>query len=154
MSLKAQLTESMKNAMRAQEKARLQTIRLIQANIKQVEVDEGRREEGLTDHEILVVLDKMLKQRRDSITQFVAGGRQDLADKEQSEILIIQEFLPQPLTDAEVTQLIEEAAQLVGAKTMADMGKLMNELKPKLQGRADMTAVSATIKKILGAPTD
>ena len=154
MSLKAQLTEAMKAAMRAQEKARLETIRLIQASIKQIEVDEGRREDGLTDSEVLVVLDKMLKQRRDSITQFIAGDRQDLADKEQREILIIQEFLPKPLTEDEITQLIREAVKTVDAKTMADMGKLMAELKPKLQGRADMTAVSATIKKTLTAPTD
>lgn len=148
-TLKAQLTDAMKNAMRAQERARLETIRLMQSSIKQIEVDQGKREEGLNDQEILVVLDKMVKQRRDAIAQFVAGNRQDLADKELAEIAIIQEFLPQPLTAAEIKQLIEEAVKAVDAKTMADMGKIMNELKPKLQGRADMTQVSAQIKEIL-----
>lgn len=148
-TIKAQLTDAMKNAMRAKEQARLETIRLMQANIKQIEVDQGKRDAGLDDQEILAVLDKMVKQRRDSIAQFVAGGRQDLADKEQAEIVIIQEFLPQPLSTAEIAQLIKEAVTKTDAKTMADMGKIMNELKPQLQGRADMTKVSAQIKEIL-----
>ena len=106
MSLQAQITEAMKAAMRAQEKARLETIRLIQASIKQIEVDQGKRETGLSDEEILVVLDKMVKQRRDAAEQFIAGNRQDLADKELSEILIVQEFSPKALTDDEVEATI------------------------------------------------
>jgi uncharacterized protein YqeY len=150
MLLKATITNAMKDAMRAQDKTRLETIRLIQAAIKQVEVDQGKREEGLNDTEILAVLDKMLKQRRDAIEQFVAGGRQDLADKEQQEILVIQHFLPKALGEEEIKAEIENAIAAVGAKTMADMGKVMNLLKPKLQGRADMSKVSASIKELLG----
>jgi hypothetical protein len=148
-TIKAQLTDAMKNAMRAQDKPRLETIRLMQSSVKQIEVDQGKREEGLTDAEVLEVLAKMVKQRRDSIAQFTAGGRQDLADKEQAEILIIQEFLPIPLTAEEIKQLIEVAIAATGAQSMADMGKIMTELKPALQGRADMTQVSAQIKQIL-----
>ena len=150
MSLQAQITEAMKAAMRAQEKARLETIRLIQASIKQIEVDQGKRETGLSDEEILVVLDKMVKQRRDAAEQFIAGNRQDLADKELSEILIVQEFSPKALTDDEVEAIVKQTIADVGAKTMADMGKLMAALKPQLQGRADMTKVSAKIKQLLG----
>ncbi len=150
-SLKATITEAMKNAMRAQEKSRLETIRLIQASIKQIEVDQGKRDAGLTDDEILVVLDKMQKQRRDSIDQFLAGNRPDLAEKEKAEMLIIQEFLPQALTEAEVETLIKKAMSVTSAKTMSDMGKLMAELKPKLQGRTDMSNVSAKIKQLLSA---
>ncbi len=150
MLLKATITNAMKDAMRAQDKTRLETIRLIQAAIKQVEVDQSKREEGLNDTEILAVLDKMLKQRRDAIEQFVAGGRQDLADKEQQEILVIQHFLPKALSEEEIKAEIENAIAAVGAKTMADMGKVMNLLKPKLQGRADMSKVSASIKELLG----
>ena len=149
-SLKAAITDAMKNSMRAQEKARLETIRLIQSSIKQVEIDQGKRETGLTDDEILAVLDKMQKQRRDSVEQFVAGNRPDLAEKEEAEMAIIQEFLPKALTESEVEQLIKDAMAATGAKAMADMGKLMAELKPKLQGRADMSKVSGQIKKLLG----
>lgn len=149
MSLKTALTEAMKTAMRAQDKGRLEVIRLMQAAIKQVEVDQGKRDEGLNDAEVLAVLDKMVKQRRDAVEQFIAGARQDLADKENFEIGIIQEFLPQALTEAEVESHIKEAIATIGAKTMADMGKVMNDLKPKLQGRADMTKVSAQIKALL-----
>jgi hypothetical protein len=135
--------------MRAQDKPRLETIRLIQASIKQIEVDQGKRDEGLTDAEVLAVLDKMVKQRRDSIEQFTAGNRLDLAEKEQTEVSVIQEFLPQALTESEVDQLIAEALQAVDAKGMGDMGKVMAELKPKIQGRADAGAVSAKIKQAL-----
>jgi uncharacterized protein YqeY len=150
MSLKATLMDAMKTAMRAQDKARLEVIRLIQASIKQVEVDQGKRDEGLNDAEVLAVLDKMVKQRRDAIEQFIAGGRQDLADKEQHEVSVIQEFLPQPLSEEEIEAHIKEAIAATGAKAMADMSRVMTELKPKLQGRADMGKVSAKIKALLG----
>ncbi|MCD6048147.1 MAG: GatB/YqeY protein [Gammaproteobacteria bacterium] len=150
MSLKATLMDAMKTAMRAQDKARLEVIRLIQASIKQVEVDQGKRDEGLNDAEVLAVLDKMVKQRRDAIEQFVAGSRQDLADKERHEVSVIQEFLPQPLSEDEIEAHIKEAIAATGAKVMADMSKVMTELKPKLQGRADMGKVSAKIKALLG----
>jgi len=149
MSLRATLTDAMKNAMRAQDKARLEVIRLMQAAIKQIEVDQGKRDEGLNDAEILAVLDKMVKQRKDSIEQFIAGGRQDLADKEKAEIAVIQDFLPAALSDDEIAAHIESAIQSTGAKVMADMSRVMATLKPLLQGRADMTKVSAKIKEKL-----
>ena len=148
MSLKVQITDSMKEAMRAQDKARLDTIRLMQAAIKQVEVDQGKRETGLNDTEILAVLDKMVKQRRDAAEQFIAGNRKDLADKELAEITVIQHFLPKALSETEVNALIQEAIHTVNAKTMADMSKVMTALKPKLQGRADMGKVSGMIKQL------
>ena len=143
MSLKDQLKDQQKLAMLAKDKARLGAIRLLMAEIKQREVD-TRVELG--DQEILAVVTKMVKQRRDSITQFEAAGRQDLADKESAEIVVLQEFLPQQLTDAEIAALIEQAVAESGAAVMADMGKVMAVLKPKIQGRADVGAVSAQVK--------
>ncbi|WP_323964206.1 GatB/YqeY domain-containing protein [Aeromonas hydrophila] len=143
MSLKDQLKDQQKLAMLAKDKARLGTIRLLMAEIKQREVD--TRVE-LNDQDILAVVTKMVKQRRDSISQFEAAGRQDLADKESAEIVVLQEFLPQQLTAAEIAALIEQAIAESGAAVMADMGKVMAVLKPKIQGRADVGAVSAQVK--------
>lgn len=148
MDLKERITEDMKAAMRARDKDRLGVIRLIQAAIKQREVDERIT---LDDTQVLAALDKMLKQRRDSITQFESGGRQDLADKEKFEVNIIQEFMPQALTDAEIDTLIDDVMNQTGAASIKDMGKVMSALKPRIQGRADAGAVSAKIKQRLGA---
>ncbi|EKB23877.1 hypothetical protein HMPREF1170_01076 [Aeromonas veronii AMC35] len=143
MSLKDQLKDQQKLAMFAKDKARLGAIRLLMAEIKQREVD-TRIE--LNDEDILAVVTKMVKQRRDSISQFEAAGRQDLADKESAEIVVLQEFLPQQLTADEIAALIEQAITESGAAVMADMGKVMAVLKPKIQGRADVGAVSAQVK--------
>ncbi|MGV2705211.1 GatB/YqeY domain-containing protein [Aeromonas salmonicida] len=143
MSLKDQLKDQQKLAMLARDKARLGAIRLLMAEIKQREVD-SRIE--LNDEDILAVVTKMVKQRRDSISQFEAAGRQDLADKESAEIVVLQEFLPQQLTADEIAALIEQAVTESGAAVMADMGKVMAVLKPKIQGRADVGAVSAQVK--------
>ena len=143
MSLKDQLKDQQKLAMLAKDKARVGAIRLLMAEIKQREVD--TRVE-LNDEDILAVVTKMVKQRRDSISQFEAAGRQDLADKESAEILVLQEFLPQQLTAEEIAVLIEQAITESGAAVMADMGKVMAVLKPKIQGRADVGAVSAQVK--------
>ncbi|MBZ6073821.1 GatB/YqeY domain-containing protein [Aeromonas schubertii] len=143
MSLKDLLKDQQKAAMLAKQKARLGTIRLLMAEIKQREVD-TRTELG--DEEILAVVTKMVKQRRDSIAQFEAAGRQDLADIESAEIVVLQEFLPQQLTAEEIAALIEQAVADTGAAAMADMGKVMGVLKPKIQGRADVGAVSAQVK--------
>ncbi|MFB2887858.1 GatB/YqeY domain-containing protein [Aeromonas veronii] len=143
MSLKDQLKDQQKLAMLAKDKARLGAIRLLMAEIKQREVD-TRIE--LNDEDILAVVTKMVKQRRDSISQFEAAGRQDLADKESAEIVVLQEFLPQQLTADEITALIEQTITESGAAVMADMGKVMAVLKPKIQGRADVGAVSAQVK--------
>ncbi|MFM4680319.1 GatB/YqeY domain-containing protein [Aeromonas media] len=146
MSLKDQLKDQQKLAMLAKDKARLGAIRLLMAEIKQREVD--TRVE-LNDEDILAVVTKMVKQRRDSISQFEAAGRQDLADKESAEILVLQEFLPQQLTAEEIAVLIEQAITESGAAVMADMGKVIAVLKPKIQGRADVGAVSAQVKTSL-----
>lgn len=143
MSLKDQLKDQQKLAMLAKDKQRLGAIRLLMAEIKQREVD--TRVE-LDDQDILAVVTKMVKQRRDSISQFEAAGRQDLADKESAEIVVLQEFLPQQLTAAEIAALVEQAIAESGAAVMADMGKVMAVLKPKIQGRADVGAVSAQVK--------
>ncbi|MEV3835893.1 GatB/YqeY domain-containing protein [Aeromonas allosaccharophila] len=143
MPLKDQLKDQQKLAMLAKDKARLGAIRLLMAEIKQREVD-TRIE--LNDEDILAVVTKMVKQRRDSISQFEAAGRQDLADKESAEIVVLQEFLPQQLTADEIAALIEQAITESGAAVMADMGKVMAVLKPKIQGRADVGAVSAKVK--------
>ena len=147
-SLKEQITADMKDAMRAKDKDSLGTIRLIQAAIKQREVDERIE---LDDSQVLAVLDKMVKQRRDSITQYRDAGREELAAKEEAEISIIQKYLPAALSEAEIDTLIEEAIGSSGAQSMQDMGKVMAQLKPKLQGRADMGSVSARIKARLSA---
>ena len=145
--LKAQINEAMKAAMRAKEKERLGTIRLILAEIKKVEVDERIDPD---DVRVTSILDKMVKQRRDSIKQFTDAGRDELAAKEQSEIVVIQEFLPQPLSAEEIASLIEEAIASTGAASMQDMGKVMGLLKPQMAGRADMGKVSGLIKQRLG----
>lgn len=142
-SLKERITDDMKSAMRNKDKARLQTIRLILSAIKQQEVD-TRAE--LDDTAILAILDKLVKQRRDSIQQYEAAERTDLADQEKSEIVIIQEYLPQQLTDEEIDALIAEALETTGASAMSDMGKVMGMIKPKAQGRADMGKISGMIK--------
>jgi uncharacterized protein YqeY len=146
MSLKDQITDDMKAAMRAKESARLATIRLLTAAIKQKEVDERIE---LTDEHVLAVIEKMIKQRKDSITQFEAGGRQDLADIEKSELVILSAYMPAALSDAEVQSEVSAAVAAVGAAGPQDMGKVMAVLKPKLAGRADMTAVSAMVKAAL-----
>ncbi|MEB4591944.1 GatB/YqeY domain-containing protein [Candidatus Thiothrix sp. Deng01] len=143
MSLKAQITEDMKIAMRAQDKARLGVIRLILAAIKQQEVD--TRSE-LDEAAILVVLDKMTKQRRESIRQYSDAGRDDLVSQEEFELGVIQAYLPQPLNDNELADLIGQAINETGAASMRDMGKVMNWLKPKVQGRTDMGQLSNLIK--------
>ena len=145
--LKAQINEAMKAAMRAKEKERLGTIRLILAEIKKVEVDERIDPD---DVRVTSILDKMVKQRRDSIKQFTDAGRDELAAKEQTEIEVIQEFLPQPLSEEEIASLIEEAIASTGATSMQDMGKVMGLLKPQMAGKADMGKVSGLIKQRLG----
>ncbi|WP_456416462.1 GatB/YqeY domain-containing protein [Thiolapillus sp.] len=145
-ALKQRITDDMKAAMKGGDKSRLGVIRLILAAIKQIEVDERI---ALDDARVLSVLDKMVKQRRDSIAQYENAGRTELADQEKFEIGIIQEYLPQQLSDDEISALIDEAMAATGAASMKDMGKIMGMLKPKLQGRADMGAVSARIKQKL-----
>ncbi len=141
--LKTKLTEAMKDAMRAQDKERLGAIRLATAAIKQIEVDERVE---LDDARVLAVLEKMIKQRRESVAAFEAGGRPELAAKETAEIVVLQGFLPAQLSDAEIDALIVEAIAEVGAKEPRDMGKVMNVLRPKLSGRADTGAVSQKVK--------
>jgi len=143
MTLKETLSEDMKTAMRAKDSEKLATIRLINAAIKQREVDE-RIELG--DDQVLSVIEKMIKQRKDSITQFEAGGRQDLADKEKSEIAVLAAYMPAQMSEAEVQAEVASAVTQTGASGPQDMGKVMAVLKPKLAGRADMTAVSALVK--------
>lgn len=147
-ALKAQITDDMKNAMRAGDKAKLGTVRLILAAIKQVEVDTRT---DLDDQEVITLLDKMQKQRRESITQFEAANRTDLADKEKQELEIIQVYLPEQLSPEDIGTMLTEAITETGASSMRDMGKVMAILKPKLQGRADMSAVSAQLKSLLNA---
>jgi uncharacterized protein YqeY len=143
VSLKDKLQQDMKDAMRGGDKARLGIIRLILAAVKQREVDERIE---LDDAQITTVLDKMSKQRRDSLQQYEKAGRDDLAGQEQFELDILKSYLPEQLGDAEIDALIEEAVQATGASSMKDMGKVMGQLKNKLQGRADMGAVSGKIK--------
>lgn len=147
MSLKAHITDDMKTAMRAHDKPRLGVIRLILAAIKQQEVD--TRQE-LDDTAVLAILDKMIKQRRESIRQYSDAGRTDLADQEFFEVGIIQTYMPQPLTEAELDTLIAQGIQETSATSVRDMGKVMNWLKPKAQGRTDMGKVSGLIKARLG----
>jgi len=145
--LKTQLTDDMKAAMKGGDKSRLAVIRLINAAIKQREVDERIE---LNDEQVLAVLDKMVKQRRDSIKQYTDAGRTDLADLEQAEVEIIQGYLPAALSDEEIAAIIEQAISETGASSMADMGKVMGKVKPQVQGRADMGAVSGLVKAKLG----
>ena len=146
MSLKERITEDMKASMRAGDKERLAGIRLILAAIKQREVDERIQ---LDDTQVLAVLDKMIKQRRESITQFEAGGRADLVARESAELAVLQGYLPAQLSDAEVEGAIRAAIASTGATTMKDMGKVMAAVKPQVQGRTDMGALSARIKALL-----
>ncbi|UZP73949.1 GatB/YqeY domain-containing protein [Candidatus Paraluminiphilus aquimaris] len=147
-SLVATIKAAMKAAMKAREKARLSTIRLIQAEFKRVEVDERIE---IDDPRALAIMDKMVKQRRDSVTQFQNAGRDELAAIELAEIAVIQEFLPQQLSEAEIVVIIDEALAGIDATGMAAMGSLMGVIKPKLQGRADMGAVSKIVKAKLTA---
>ena len=147
MSLKERITDDMKAAMRSGEKERLGLIRMITAAIKQREVDERIT---LDDAQVLSVLEKMIKQRKESLVQFQAGNRQDLVDKEAAEITLLQGYLPSQLSDAEIDALIGQAIAATGAASIKDMGKVMGLIKSQAQGRADMAAVGAKIKAKLG----
>jgi uncharacterized protein YqeY len=144
--LKARIQEDMKSAMRAQDKQRLSVIRLILAAIKQIEVDERI---VLTDSQVLTVLDKMVKQRRESIMHFEQASRQDLVDKEVFEVEVICTYLPEPLAAAEVTRLITQAIAELGAQSVKDMGKVMQHIKPHVEGRVDMKIVGEQVKQLL-----
>ena len=146
MSLKDRITDDMKSAMRAGEKERLATIRLALAAIKQREVDERI---VLDDSQLLAIVEKMIKQRKEAIIQFEAGKRADLVAKEQAEIAVLQAYLPAQMSDAEIDALIAEAIAATGAASIKDMGKVMGAVKAKAQGKADMGAVSARIKQKL-----
>ena len=146
MGLKEKVTEDMKAAMRARDAQRLGAIRLLTAAIKQKEVDERIE---LDDAQVQAIIDKMIKQRRDSISQFEAGGRQDLADAEKRELAVLAEYMPAALSDAEIQAEVAAAVASTGAAGPQDMGRVMAVLKPKLAGRADMTAVSGLVKSAL-----
>jgi len=146
MTLKNRILDDMKNAMRAQEKEKLGVIRLIQAAIKQYEVDERK---DVDDNQVLIILEKMLKQRRESIAQFEQAKRDDLVKQEKFEMELIHTYMPTPLSESEIEEIIKNAVTKTGAKTMQEMGKIMAEVKPLLFGRADMSAVSAKIKQQL-----
>ena len=147
MSLKGQILDDIKTAMKAGDKDRLKVLRLVSAAIKQVEVDERTE---LDDVAVLGILNKMVKQRRDSITQYTDGNRQDLADIEAAEIVVIETYLPTKLSDDELEEMIDEAIAQSGAENIRDMGKVMGMIKTKAAGRADMGAVGAMVKKRLG----
>ena len=147
MSLKTELQTAMKDAMRAKDKARLSIVRMMLADIKRVEVDERTE---LDDDRILAILDKMQKQRRDSLAQYEAAGRQDLADTEKAELEVIVQFLPAALSADELQALVQSAITESGAQSMKDMGQVMAILKPQVQGRADMSQVSKQVKAQLG----
>ncbi len=144
--LKHRLQEDMKTALKAKDKERLGTVRLILAAIKQREIDERI---SLDDEAVLVVLDKAAKQRRESIQQYSAAHRQDLVEQEQTELAIIESYLPEKLDEATLQTLVREAISLSGAATVKDMGKVMAILKPQVQGRVDMTQLGATVKELL-----
>lgn len=146
MSLKAEITEAMKVAMRDKDKARLGAIRLILAAIKQIEVDERI---NVDDQRVLSILDKMRKQRKDSIRQFSSAGREDLVAIEQNELDVIAEFMPAALSAEDVSSIVQQAIEESGASGMQDMGKVMGLVKPKVQGRADMAAISQLVKAAL-----
>lgn len=145
--LNTQLRDAVKAAMRAGDKPRLATLRMVSAAIKQKEVDERR---SLEDADVLAILDKMVKQRRESVEQYEAAGRAELVAAERAEIEIIDEFLPQALTEAEIDEQVTAAIHETGAESVRDMGRVMALLKPQMQGRADMSAVSARVKQQLG----
>ncbi|WP_151703809.1 MULTISPECIES: GatB/YqeY domain-containing protein [Nitrincola] len=144
--LKAQITEQMKDAMRAKDKVRLGTIRMMLSELNRIEIDERIT---LDDARVIVTLDKMLKQRRESIAQYQAAERPELADKEQQESEVIKTFLPQPLSDSEIKEIVDQAIADTGASSMQAMGQVMALVRPQIQGRADMGAVSAQIKERL-----
>ena len=144
--LKVAIQDSVKEAMRAKDKPRLAVLRQITAAIKQVEVD---NRVDLSDEEIVVVMTKMTKQRREALEQYENAGRDDLADIEKAELVIIEEFMPEQLTEDEVKQAVQAAIEESGASSIKDMGAVMNVLRPKLQGRADMSAVSGQVKSAL-----
>jgi len=146
VTLKERINEDMKAAMRASDKERLSTIRMTQAAIKQREVDERTT---LDDAQVIAVIEKMVKQRRESVAQFEQGGRADLAEKEEREIAVLQGYLPEPLSETELDAIIREAIAQSGASSMKDMGKVMAAVKAQAAGRADMGAVSARIKAAL-----
>ena len=143
MTIKEQISNDLKNAMRARDKKKLDALRLISAAVKQIEVDERI---DVDDTRLLVILDKLAKQRNESISQFKSAGREDLIAQEEFELDLIKQYLPEPPSDAEVEKLVEQALSDVNAQHMEDMGKVMAQLKPQLQGRADMGKVSAMIK--------
>ena len=146
MSLKAQITEDMKTAMRTKDSARLATIRLLQAAIKQKEVDERIE---LDDAAVIAIVDKMIKQRKDSIAAFEGAGRQDLADQEKAETAVLQGYLPQRMSTEEITAAVQAIVAQLGASGPGDMGKVMGAVKTQLAGKADMGAVSAAVKAAL-----
>lgn len=146
LSLKEQLSNAVKDAMRNKDKVRLVTLRMAQAAVKQIEIDERRE---LTDDDVLNVLDKMLKQRRDAASQYDDAGRQELGDKERAEMLIIEEFMPAALSDDELDGLIGAAVSATGAQGMQDMGSVMNELRPQVTGRVDMGHLSKKVRAAL-----
>ena len=148
MSLLSQLNDEMKIAMRAQDKLRLGVIRMAISAVKQAEIDHNTE---ATDDNIIALLTKMVKQRKESIKMFTEGGRDELAAKEAAEIIVLEDFLPQPLSADEINQLITKAIADTGAASMADMGKVMAVLKPQMQGKADMGAVSGQIRKVLNS---
>lgn len=143
MSLKARVNEDMKAALRGGDKLRLGTIRMLMAGVKQREVDDRRE---MTDAEVLQIVEKLIKQRRESAVQFASGGRTDLETKELAEARILADYLPAQLDEAEIQALLDEAIQSTGAAGMKDMGKVMNALRPKVQGRADMGQISNLVK--------
>jgi uncharacterized protein YqeY len=146
MSLKEQITEDMKAAMRARDAGKLGTIRLLTAAMKQKEVDERIE---VTDAHVLAIIEKMIKQRKDSISQFEAGGRQDLADIEKAELVVLSAYMPAAMSESEIRSEVSAAVAATGAAGPQDMGKVMGVLKPKLAGRADMTVVSSLVKAAL-----
>ena len=146
MSLKARIQDDVKNAMRSRDRASLAALRLITAAIKQKEVDERIE---LNDEQVLAVLDKMVKQRRESLEQFEKAGREDLAEKERFELSLIQDYLPEPLGEDELAALIQSTIDGLGASSIRDMGQVMNALRGQVQGRADMKAVSQAVKQQL-----
>jgi len=144
--LKQSITDAMKDAMRAKDKPRLSTIRLMLSELKRIEVDERI---DLPEDRIISIMDKMIKQRRDSVKQYTDGGRPELADAESAEIGVIQEFMPAALSEEEISEIISTAISATGAAAMQDMGKVMNEVRPQLAGRADMSLVSKMVKQQL-----
>jgi uncharacterized protein YqeY len=146
--LRGRISDAIKTAMKARDKSRVGVLRLISSEIKRIEVDERRE---LPDADVIAVLNKMLKQRNDSESQFRAAGRTDLADQEAFEITLIKEFMPEALGEAQLDELIRGAISAAGATSMRDMGKVMSALRESVQGRADMTVVSARVKALLGA---